>query len=169
MDYSSFIRDIPDFPKKGIIFKDITTLLKDPKAMKRSIDDLANEYRDKKIDKVAGAESRGFIFGAAVAYLLDAGFVPIRKPGKLPADTLSKSYSLEYGTATIEIHKDAISKGEKVLIVDDLLATGGTTKAMIDLIRMLGGEIVGCAFLIELEFLNGRNGIDVPIFSLVTY
>jgi adenine phosphoribosyltransferase len=169
MDYSSFIRDIPDFPKKGIIFKDITTLLKDPKAMKRSIDDLANEYRDKKIDKVAGAESRGFIFGAAVAYLLDAGFVPIRKPGKLPADTLSKSYSLEYGTATIEIHKDAISKGEKVLIVDDLLATGGTTKAMIDLIRMLGGEIVGCAFLIELEFLNGRNGIDVPIFSLVRY
>lgn len=169
MDYAKVIRDVPDFPKPGILFKDITTLWKDPDALKASIDDIVAEFKDKKIDKVVGAESRGFIVGTPVAYLLNAGFIPIRKKGKLPAECVEKSYELEYGTASIEMHTDAIKKGENVLIVDDLLATGGTAKAIIDLIREMGGNIVGAAFIVELEFLNGRQGIDVPILSLVKF
>ena len=168
MDWNGYIRDIPDFPKKGIVFKDLTTLWKNPQVFKAHIDALASDFKNKGIKKVVGTESRGFIVGAPLAYLLGAGFVPIRKAGKLPAETISKKYSLEYGEATVEIHKDAIEKGEKVLFADDLLATGGTTKAGLDIIRELGGEIVGCAFIIELGFLNGRKLIDVPIVSLIT-
>ncbi len=170
MDYKPTIREIPDYPKKGILFYDITTLWKDAAAFKSAIDELAAKYAGKGITKVVGAESRGFIVGAPVAYLLGAGFVPVRKKGKLPAEIVSKSYSLEYGEAVIEVHKDAVEKGEKVLFVDDLLATGGTAGAAIELIRSLGGDVVAAAFLVELEFLNGRKlltGTDV--FSLVKY
>lgn len=169
MDYQKIIRDIPDFPKKGIIFKDLTTLWMDKAALKRSIDDLAEHCKNLKIDKVIGAESRGFIVGAPLAYLLGAGFVPARKPGKLPSDVVSQSYALEYGTATIEIHKDAVSKGENVLLADDLLATGGTTKAIIELVKGLGGNVVECVYLVELEFLKGRQTIQKPVFSLIKY
>ena len=169
MDYTKIIRDIPDFPKKGILFKDITTLWKDPNAFKNSIDEIANRYKGKNITKVVGTESRGFIVGAPIAYILGAGFVPVRKKGKLPAETLSKSYSLEYGEAAIEIHKDAISKGENVLLVDDLLATGGTTAATIELVEQLGGKIIECAYIIELEFLKGKQNLKYPVFSLIKF
>ena len=169
MDYTKIIRDIPDFPKKGILFKDITTLWKDPNAFKNSIDEIANSYKGKNITKVVGTESRGFIVGAPIAYILGAGFVPVRKKGKLPAETLSKSYSLEYGEAAIEIHKDAISKGENVLLVDDLLATGGTTAATIELVEQLGGKIIECAYIIELEFLKGKQNLKYPVFSLIKF
>lgn len=170
MDLKNEIRTIMDFPKKGINFFDITTLLKNPKALAYTIDVLYDKYKDLKIDKVVAAESRGFILGAPLAYKLNAGFIPVRKPGKLPADTLSESYSLEYGTNTIEIHKDAITKGEKILVHDDLLATGGTVKALLNLVEKLGGEVVGVSFIIELAFLNGKkylNGYDV--FSVLSY
>lgn len=164
------IREVPDFPKPGINFYDITTLLKDPNGLKLTIDALTDEYSSKKINTVIGVESRGFIFGAPLAYQLGAGFVPVRKPKKLPAETVSVSYELEYGSDTLEIHKDAIGEGHKVLIVDDLLATGGTARAVVDLVEKLGGDIVGLSFIVELTFLKGRdkfNGYDVR--SLMSY
>lgn len=164
------IRGIPDWPKKGIIFRDITTLVKDPEGFKETIDLLYERYKDKKIDKVAGIESRGFIFGAPLAYLLNVGFIPIRKPGKLPADVISEEYSLEYGTDKIEIHKDAIDKGDKVLIVDDLIATGGTVGAARNLLKKLGAEIVECTFVVELVDLKGRDKLKGEnIFSIVEF
>lgn len=170
MDLKNFIRDIPDFPEKGIIFKDITTLLKNKDAFSEVIEILKNKYSDKKVDKVAGIESRGFIFGGAVAYLLGCGFIPVRKPGKLPYDSISEDYSLEYGTNSLEIHTDAIYEGENILIIDDLLATGGTAEAVINLINRLNGNIVGIEFLIELTFLNGREKLaGYPVNSLIRY
>jgi len=156
MDLEKYIRDIPDFPTKGIIFKDITPLLADPGALDEAVRRLAEPYEGTGVECVAAVESRGFIFGAAVARQLGAGFVPIRKPGKLPHETVSKEYSLEYGTDAVEIHTDAVSPGSKVLMIDDLLATGGTMAAACELVASLGGRIVGIAFLIELGFLNGR-------------
>jgi adenine phosphoribosyltransferase len=155
MRLEDFIRDIPDFPKKGIIFKDITTLLKEPKAFKEVHDLIVERYKDKKIDKVIGIESRGFIFGSVVAYLLGCGFVPARKPGKLPYKTIREDYELEYGSNTLELHVDAVEEGENILIIDDLLATGGTALATAKLVEKLKGNIVGIEFLIELEFLKG--------------
>ena len=165
------IRDIPDFPKPGIIFKDITTAIKQPEVFKRIINFLTEEYKDRGIDYVAGIESRGFIFGAPLAYTLGSGLVVIRKPGKLPASVEKATYDLEYGTDTIEIHKDAIEPGKKVLIIDDLLATGGTAAASCQLVKKLGGKIAGIAFVVELGFLNGRNKLpdDVKISSMITY
>jgi adenine phosphoribosyltransferase len=164
------IREVPDFPKPGINFYDITTLLKDPNGLKLTIDALTDEYSSQKIDTVIGVESRVFIFGAPLVYQLGAGFVPVRKPKKLPAETVSVSYELEYGSDTLEIHKDAVGEGQKVLIVDDLLATGGTARAVVDLVQKLGGNIIGLSFIVELNFLNGRekfNGFDVR--SLISY
>jgi adenine phosphoribosyltransferase len=149
------IRDVPNFPKEGILFKDITTLLKDPLAFRQVVDMLADTYRDKTVELVVGVESRGFIFGGALAYQLHAGFVPVRKEGKLPARKISESYALEYGSAVLEIHKDAIEPGQKVVIVDDLLATGGTARATARLVQQLGGQVVGISFLVELKFLKG--------------
>lgn len=169
-DLKSSIRNVPDFPKPGIGFKDITTLLIDGPAFREAVDLLAERFRNQEIKKVVGIESRGFVFGAVIAYKWGVGFVPVRKPGKLPAETISEEYNLEYGTNSLEIHRDAITPGEKVLIVDDLLATGGTAQATVNLINRLGGEIAGIAFLIELSFLSGRqklNGYDV--FSLMEY
>ena len=164
------IRDIKDFPTEGILFKDITTLLKDGPAWASVIDHLAARYHTSRVDLVVGVESRGFIFSAPMAYKLNAGFVPVRKLGKLPAETLSVEYALEYGTNTLEIHKDAILPGQRVLIVDDLLATGGTVLGTIDLIKQLKAEIVGLAFLVELLFLKGRERLDgYPIHSVIQY
>ena len=164
------IRDVPDFPKKGIIFKDITTLLKDAAAFKYVVDTLAEKYRDGRMDVVVAMEARGFIFAAPLAYRLGIGFIPARKPGKLPARTVSAQYSLEYGTDTIEMHQDAIIPGQRVLIVDDLLATGGTARATAELVEKLGGKVVSVAFVIELTFLNGRERLaNYPVFSLVQY
>ena len=169
-DLKTLIRDVPDFPKKGVIFKDITTLLKDGGKFKESIDEISNRYLDKKIDIVVSVEARGFIIGSAIAYRLQAGIVLIRKKGKLPWYTYQATYELEYGTDTLEIHQDAIKPGEKVLIVDDLLATGGTVGAVINLVERLRGQIVEIAFLIELTFLKGREQIKgYPIFSLIKY
>jgi adenine phosphoribosyltransferase len=151
------IREIPDWPKPGILFYDITTLLKDRAAFRTAIDSIIAPYRDSGIDLVVGVEARGFIFAPTVAYALNAGFVPVRKPGKLPAATHKVSYSLEYGTDSLEIHKDAVSPGQRVLIVDDLIATGGTAKAVADMVVQMGGIVVGVAFLIELEFLKGKE------------
>ncbi|MFN8455520.1 MAG: adenine phosphoribosyltransferase [Anaerolineae bacterium] len=170
MDLAATIRSVPDFPIKGILFYDITTLLKDPAALKESIDRLTHHYRQAHLHKVVGIESRGFIFGLPLAYELGAGFVPVRKPGKLPAATLSESYALEYGTNSLEIHIDAIEKGQRVLIVDDLLATGGTAKATCNLVEQLGGIVVGLAFAIELNFLKGREKLKgYEVFSLIQY
>ena len=164
------IRDIPDFPKKGIIFKDITTLLRDPVSFQRTVDLLGHRYIDKSIDLVVGVEARGFIIGAALAYKLGAGIILVRKPGKLPYKTHKASYELEYGTDELEIHQDAISKGQRVLIADDLLATGGTVSAVISLIEKLGGEIEECAFLVELDFLKGREKLKPHnVFSLLNF
>lgn len=164
------IRSVPDFPKKGIVFRDITTLLKDPAAFARSIDLFTDRYRSMNIAKVVSVESRGFIFGAPLAYRLGAGFVPVRKPGKLPAPTASESYALEYGTDTVEIHLDAIRRGDRVLVLDDLLATGGTISAACRLVERLGGSVVGLAFLIELAFLHGRDRLkEYDVYSLITY
>ena len=164
------IREIPDFPKPGILFYDITTLLKDPAAYKEAIDLMLEPYQDERIDIVVGMESRGFIFSAPMAYLLDAGLVPVRKLGKLPAETITVEYALEYGSNTLEIHRDAIQPGQKVLIVDDLLATGGTVKGTIELIERLKGEVVGLAFLVELEFLKGRDRLEGRrVTSVVQY
>ena len=164
------IREVPDFPKPGINFYDITTLLKDPTGLRAVIDGLSARYQHEKIDKVIGIEARGFIFAPAVAYALNAGFVPVRKPGKLPAATERVEYKLEYGTDSLEIHLDSISKGERVLIVDDVLATGGTARAVSDLVTGLGGEVAGMGFVIELDFLNGREKLPgTSIQSLVRY
>ena len=170
MDLKSYIRDVPNFPKEGIMFKDITLLLQNPMALRRTADALVKLLDVPVIDKVVGMESRGFIFGPMIADRLQAGFVPIRKPGKLPSATLSEKYNLEYGTDTLEIHIDGIEKGDKVLIHDDVLATGGTAEAACKLIERLGGEIVQCNFLIELAFLNGAGKIkDYTVKSLLQY
>jgi adenine phosphoribosyltransferase len=170
MDLARTIRSVPDFPVEGILFYDITTMLKNPEAFKESVDQLVNYYQETKVDIVIGVESRGFIFGAPLAYKLGAGFVPVRKPGKLPAEKLTESYELEYGTNTLEIHKDAIEQGQKVLVVDDLLATGGTAKATCNLVEKLGGQVVGVAFVIELNFLKGREQLKgYDVFSLLSY
>ncbi|MGA2334624.1 MAG: adenine phosphoribosyltransferase [Terriglobales bacterium] len=164
------IREVPDFPKKGILFYDITTLLKDKVGFARLIDALSANYIGKEIDLVLGMEARGFIFGPALAYRLNAGFVPVRKPGKLPAETLKISYELEYGSNALEVHKDAIRKGERILIVDDLLATGGTAVATAELARGLGAQIAGLAFVVELDFLKGRERLaKYDVFSLLHY
>lgn len=170
MDFKEKIRVVLDFPTKDIRFKDITTLLKDGDAFHQAIDALAEPFRDKEIDIVVGPEARGFIVGVPVAYTLRAGFVPVRKPGKLPAETLTHEYKLEYGTDSLQIHKDAILPGQKVLIVDDLLATGGTIKATVDMVEALGGIVVGLVFLIELSYLEGRKKIEnYHITSLLKY
>lgn len=162
------IRDIPDFPKKGILFRDITPLLGDPEALRTTLDLLEERYRDTKLDRIVAVESRGFIFGCALADRLGVGFAPVRKPGKLPWKTVAVSYDLEYGSDTVEIHADAVGEGEQVLLVDDLLATGGTAAATWELVKRLGGEVVGAAFVVELEALRGRDKIpNVPVFSLV--
>ena len=167
----SLIRDIQDFPKKGILFKDITTALRDKDGYKAIIDFMKEKFADKKIDYIAGMESRGFIFGATLAYELGCGFVPLRKPGKLPAEVISESYDLEYGKNTLEIHKDAIEEGKRVLIVDDLLATGGTALAACNLVKKIGANVVGMAFVIELADLNGREKLpkDVEVVSMLVY
>ncbi len=166
----SKIRTVPHWPKQGIMFKDITTLLKDADGFKETIDLLFNRYKDKKIDKVIGIESRGFIFGAPLAYLLGCGFIPVRKPGKLPAECESEEYALEYGKDKIEIHKDAIQEGDKILIVDDLIATAGTASAARNLVKKLGGKIVECAFIIELTDLRGRDKLKGEnVYSIVEF
>jgi adenine phosphoribosyltransferase len=166
----TLIREVPDFPKKGILFYDITTLLKDKLGFALLIDSLAEHYLAKNIDLVLGMEARGFIFGPAVAYRLNAGFVPVRKPGKLPAATSKYDYALEYGTNTLEIHRDAIRRGERVIIVDDLLATGGTAQATARLAESLGAEIVGLGFVVELDFLKPREKLsEYDVFSLLHY
>jgi adenine phosphoribosyltransferase len=170
MDFKQYIRVIPDFPQPGIRFKDITTLLKDGKAYQAAIQELANQVKEKKIDVVVGPEARGFVVGAPLALEIGAGFVPVRKKGKLPAETVQVNYSLEYGKDALAMHKDAIQPGQNVLIADDLLATGGTISATVDLVKQLGGEVVGAAFLIELSYLNGREKLkDVDIVTLVEY
>ena len=170
MDLKSKIREIPNFPKDGILFYDITPLLKDAQYFQRVIEKLADFYRDEDIRKVVAIESRGFILGAPLAYLLKAGFVPVRKGGKLPSEVYEVKYNLEYGTSTLAIHKDAISLGERVLIVDDLLATGGTISATVHLIQKLGGAIAGIAFLVELQELRGREKLKGhPVLSLINY
>jgi len=167
-DLKTYIRDIPGFPKEGIIFKDITTLLKDGARFKEAVDLIAAEFKDKKVDVVLSIEARGFIFGSAVAYKLGSGMAPIRKKGKLPYKTHKVSYELEYGSDTLEIHQDAFPKGARVLIVDDLLATGGTARAVADLVKKMGGEIVGLAFVVELLPLKGREKLkDYNVFSLI--
>lgn len=164
------VRNIPDFPKKGIVFRDITTLLKDSNAFRRALDLFYERYKDDKIQKVACVEARGFILGAALAARLGAGFVPIRKKGKLPAEKIQEQYALEYGSDVIEIHKDAIQQGERVLVHDDLLATGGTIQAACKLVERLGGTVVGVSFLIELSFLKGRERLQgYNIFSIIQY
>jgi adenine phosphoribosyltransferase len=164
------IREVPDFPKKGILFYDITTLLKDKLGFATLIDALSEHYIQKDIDLVLGMEARGFIFGPAVAYRLNAGFVPVRKPGKLPAETQRLEYELEYGSNALEIHKDAINKGQRVIIVDDLLATGGTAAATVALARTLGADVCGLGFVVELDFLKGREKLQgCDVFSLLHY
>jgi adenine phosphoribosyltransferase len=170
MDIKALIRDIPDFPKPGILFRDITTLLKDAQGFKYTIDALVEKCAAFKPDYIVGMESRGFIFAAPMACQMGAGFVPVRKPGKLPTEAYSVEYALEYGTDRLEMHKDAIEPGKRVLIVDDVIATGGTAAATAKLIELSGGELVGFAFLSELTFLEGRKNLpDVPIVSLIEY
>jgi adenine phosphoribosyltransferase len=167
---AELIRDIPDFPKPGILFKDITTLLKDGPAFRQTIDELEARCREYGATKIIGIESRGFIFAAPLAERLGAGFVPVRKLGRLPAQTVRAEYALEYGTNTVEMHRDAIAAGERVLIVDDLLATGGTCRASIELVESLGGVVAGCVFLAELTFLNGRQALaGYDIQTLIQY
>jgi adenine phosphoribosyltransferase len=169
-ELKKLIREVPDFPKKGILFYDITTLLKDKLGFARLIDALSAHYIGKEIDLILGMEARGFIFGPALAYRLNAGFVPVRKPGKLPAETAKVSYELEYGSNALEIHKDAIERGQRVLIVDDLLATGGTAVATAQLAAGLGAQIAGLAFVVELDFLKGREKLaNYDVFSLLHY
>ena len=164
------IREVPDYPKEGILFYDITTLLQDANAFATAVDAMSRRYIGQKIDDVLGVESRGFIFGAAMAYRLGTGFILVRKPGKLPADVIQETYSLEYGEDIIEMHKDAIQEGQKILIVDDLLATGGTAAAACNLVEKAGGDIVECCFMIELNFLNGREKLGSrKVYSLLQY
>ncbi len=170
MDLAQQIRNVPDFPIEGINFKDITTLLKNPEALRAAIDELAAPYMDDPPDLIVAVEARGFVFATAMAYLLGCGFAPVRKPGKLPAETASATYELEYGSDELQIHVDAIGAGTRVLIVDDLLATGGTAAATVSLVERLGGEVSGMAFLIELDFLNGRKKLgDRAITALIHY
>ena len=170
MDYKALIREVPNFPQPGILFYDITTLLKNPQAFRSILDELIAKYRDQRITKVVGIESRGFILASPLAYHLKAGFVPVRKPGKLPADIFEVKYNLEYGSNSLAIHRDAISIGERVLIVDDLLATGGTAAATVHLVRQLGGEIVGVQFLMELKAFRGREKLDgQDVSSMIIY
>lgn len=169
-DLKNYIRDIPDFPKEGILFKDITTLLKDKEVFKKTVDLLAKKFRKENIEFVVGIEARGFIFGAAVAYKIGAGFVPVRKKGKLPAEATSVTYELEYGTDVLEMHKDAIPAKSRVLVVDDLLATGGTIKAVCDLLKIQDAIIAGVAFVVELKFLKGIKKLkNLPVYSLIKY
>jgi adenine phosphoribosyltransferase len=169
-DLKKLIRSVKDYPKKGVVFRDITTLLKNGKAFKKAVDQLYKKYEGKKIDLVVAVESRGFILGGALANRLGVGFVPVRKFGKLPADRIEQKYDLEYGTDSLEIHKDAVKKGQKVLIVDDLLATGGTLQAACKLVEKLGGKVVGILVLIELSFLKGREKLqNFELFSLIKY
>ena len=169
-DLKKLIREVPDFPKPGILFYDITTLLKDPKGLRGVIDGLCHHYRDAKVDVVIGVESRGFIFAPALACSLGAGFVPVRKPKKLPAETVSVEYTLEYGADTLEMHKDAVSPGTRVLIVDDLLATGGTAAAVARMVEQQGGTVVGVGFVIELTFLRGARKLPgYDVFSMLPY
>lgn len=170
MDLKKKIRSIPDFPKKGIVFRDITTLLADKDAFKAAIDEMTEHYRGREIDLVLGAEARGFIFGALLAYNLGTGFIPVRKPGKLPYKTCQTSYDLEYGQNVLQMHVDAVRKGDRVLIVDDLVATGGTARAKAELVEKMGGKVVGFCFLIELEFLNPRKILEgYDVYSLIKY
>lgn len=170
MDLKSTVRSIADWPIKGVIFRDLTTLMKDPKALKESCDILYERYKDQKIDKIVGIDARGFVFGAVLAYKLGIGFIPVRKKGKLPADCFEEEYSLEYGAGTLEIHRDGISEGERVVIVDDLIATGGTAGATAKLVKKLGAEIIECAFLIELPDLKGREQLKgCEIFAMMEF
>jgi len=170
LDLKAKIRNIPDFPKKGIVFRDITPLISDGDALRQAVDEMAKNYEGKKIDAILGAEARGFIFGAALAYKLGCGFIPVRKPGKLPYKTYKVSYDLEYGSNTVEMHTDAVKAGDNVLIVDDLVATGGTAKAQAKLIEDCGGTVAGFCFLIELEFLSPRKLLEgYDVFSLIKY
>jgi adenine phosphoribosyltransferase len=169
-DLKNLIREVPDFPKPGINFYDITTLLKHPEGLRKTVDALAAEYENTKVDAVIGVEARGFIFAPALAYHLGAGFVPVRKPRKLPAECASISYDLEYGQDTLEIHRDAVGNGHRVIIADDLLATGGTARAVVDLVEQLGGEVIGLVFVVELEFLPGRKKLEgYDVRSLIKY
>lgn len=170
MDFKNTIRTVPHWPIEGVMFRDITTLMQDPKAFQNACDDFYNRYKDKGIDKVVGIDARGFVFGAVLAYQLGVGFVPIRKKGKLPHKTISAEYTLEYGTAEVEIHVDAIKEGERVLIVDDLMATGGTVAAAIELVEKLKGQIIECAFIVELPDLGGRKKLkDRQIYALTSF
>src|SRR5688572_13780372 len=170
MDLKQHIRNVPDFPKAGILFYDITTLLRDPEGYRMTIDMLSTPFEGQGIDAVVGIESRGFILGAAVAHRIGAGFIPIRKPGKLPAKALKETYDLEYGADALEIHEDAVERGQRILIVDDVLATGGTSAAAVQLVRKLGGDLHGLAFLIELLFLNGKGKIaQEKVYSVLQY
>lgn len=170
MDLTSVIRNVPDFPVKGIQFKDITTLLLVPDAFHYVVDNLHERYRDKQLDAIVGADARGFIFASALAYAMHLPFVPVRKLGKLPGETLKEEFELEYGTATFEVHVDSLKKGDRVVLIDDLLATGGTMNAMVKLVERLGAEIVELAFVVELPPLNGRQRLNgYPVHSLVTF
>ncbi len=170
VDPRQWIRDVPDFPKPGILFKDITPLLGHPPAFRAVIDGLAKAFQNRGVDAVAAAEARGFIFGAPLALALGAGFVPIRKPGKLPYQTVSLEYQLEYGTDRLEMHNDAIKPGSRILLLDDVLATGGTMKACVELVSSAGAEVVACAFVVELAFLEGRSKLgSTEVFSLITF
>jgi len=172
MSIKSLIRTVPHYPKQGIQFRDITTLLKDPAGFRMVIDELAKQFQNEKIDKIAGIEARGFIIGAALAYKLNVGFVPVRKQGKLPAETIGHDYQLEYGTDRVEIHTDAITKGEQVMLVDDLIATGGTAEASAALIKQLGGEVIACAFVIDLPDLGGSRrlrDLGYPVHALCEF
>jgi len=169
-ELKSAIREIPDWPKKGILFYDVTTLLKQGRCFEKTVHGLLEPFKDRKVDLVLGIEARGFIFAPSVAYALKAGFVPVRKPGKLPADTLQVDYALEYGTDCLEIHKDAIEPGQRVLIVDDLIATGGTAQAVAQMVETMGGIVVGLDFVVELTFLNGRDKLKKnEVHSLLKY
>ncbi len=172
MKIEDYIRTIPDFPEPGIMFRDVTTLFNDPRGFRMAIDMLLHPFAGERIDRVAGIEARGFILGGAIAHQLSVGFVPIRKKGKLPWKTIEQDYTLEYGTATVEVHEDAFVKGERVLIVDDLIATGGTAEAGIKLVRQLGGTIAGCAFIVDLPDLGGRKRLeklDAPVHALCSF
>jgi len=169
-DLAELIRDVPGFPKEGIVFKDITPLLASHEGLTQAVDQIAAQFEDRQIDVVVGTEARGFVFGPPIALKLGVGFVPVRKPGKLPCETLVESYELEYGTDSVEMHADAIKPGQNVLMVDDLLATGGTMAACCRLVDKLGGKVAGCAFVIELTFLNGREKLaDYEVQSLIQY
>jgi adenine phosphoribosyltransferase len=170
MRLASLVRDVPDFPIEGILFKDITTLIRDADAFREAVDWMTDQYAESDVDRVVAIEARGYIFGAPLAYNWGVGFVPIRKPGKLPAEIISESYELEYGTNSLEIHADSIEPGQRVLVVDDLLATGGSARAAIKLVERLGGKVIGVAFLIELDFLHGRDMLEgYDVRSLINY